>query len=289
MKKSLFRWHAVAENFKLLLICILVFILGVFIAFWAFFPVDAVQQRMVHEISRESGIKMRGDRPSMLMPLGVKMDLTIYPDIPELADIDVTDLRITPAWMSLLTSNQALLLKGNVAGGRIDSRIGSNSDVNVQLREVMLLLLQQGDLPYRLRGSLSGQLQGEQLAAGVNGAQGTFTLDVQQAAILGLDQIGLGADMPLGQLQVSGRFGERRLNLEQVVVSGGALDLSGNGTVLMGGTPAQTRLNLNVRLQPTQQTPEGVRDLLMLTGVRPGADGSYQLQIGGTLARPVMR
>lgn len=281
--------HRMIGNVKLLLVCLLVFGAGFMVSFWAFFPADMLQQRVIHEISRESGIAMRGENGAILLPLGLKLDLTLYSDVPELADIHVTDLRVTPAWISLFSTNQALQLRGKLAGGRIDSRIWRNSDAQVQLRDVMLLLLQQDDIPYRVRGSLSAQLQGEHFAAGVNRAQGNFTIDVQQAAILGLEQIGLEADMPLGQLQASGRFGERRLNLEQLVVSGGALDISGSGTMLMGATPAQTRLNLNIRLQPTQQTPEGVRDLLMLTGVRPGADGSYQLQIGGTLARPVTR
>jgi type II secretion system protein N len=289
MKRFLLKWSGVADNLRLFLICLVLFVVGAFFSFWVFFPAEVLEQRLVQELSRESGIKMRSDNAAMLVPLGLRLDLTLVSKYPELADLVIDDLRMTPAWTSLVTRNQALDLQGDLAGGRLNSRLARDGDVTLKLREIRLLELFGADMAYRLNGLLTAEFRGEDLAAGADQGQGTFSVNIQQASVLGLEQIGLAADLPLGAVQIAGRFSDMRVSLEQLSVVGGALEVSGGGTLLVGPTPERTRLNLNIRLQPTTQTPVGVRDLLSLTGVRPTPDGSYTLQIGGTLARPVMR
>ncbi|MFO7577346.1 MAG: type II secretion system protein GspN [Pelovirga sp.] len=289
MKRFLLKWSGVADNLRLFLICLLLFVVGAFFSFWTFFPAEVLEQRLVQEISRESGIKMRGDNAAMLVPLGLRLDLTVLSKYPELADLVIEDLRMTPAWASLVTRNQAIAFKGDLAGGQLNSRIARDGDLSLRLREIRLLELFGAEMAYRINGLLTAEFQGENLAAGAEQGQGTFSASIQQASVLGLEQIGLAADFPLGAVQIAGRFSDMRVSLEQLSVVGGALDVTGGGTLLVGPTPERTRLNLNIRLLPTTQTPVGVRDLLSLTGVRPTPDGSYTLQIGGTLARPVIR
>jgi len=163
-----------------------------------------------------------------------------------------------------------------------------NGNVNANLQRVALLDLQEADFPYRLGGMLDLRFQGENLQE-QGRSEGRFSVEVRDIMLLGLERIGLPSEVLLGVLQLNGNFSEARVSVEQLVATGGVLELSGGGTLLVGATPEQTRLNLNVRLHPTRQTPENIRDLLMLTGVRPGPDGSYTLQIGGTAARPVVR
>ena len=88
---------------------------------------------------------------------------------------------------------------------------------------------------------------------------------------------------------MKGKFSRNRLSLEEIVATQGALELSGGGTLLVGDKPESTRLNLSLRIHTAPSTPEGLRDLLSVTGIRPAADGSYLLRIGGTLAKPVVR
>jgi type II secretion system protein N len=276
-------------NLRLFALCLLLFCVTSFFSFWVFFPAEVLQQRLVQELSRETGLRMHGEQATMLMPLGLKFDLTIYPDQRGVAPVVLDDLRLTPLWTSLLTLNQAVQLKGSLVQGDVSARVWRNGNVNVSLQDLNLLDLQEADLPYRLGGALNVRFVGEELSA--QGAQGggRFNADIRDTLVLGLERIGLSTDVPLGLLQMNGHFSESRVSIEQLVATGGVLELSGGGTLLVGATPEQTRLNLNVRLHPTRQTPENVRDLLMLTGVRPGPDGSYSLQIGGTAARPLMR
>ncbi len=284
-----FSWRTLGTSLRLFTLCLVLFCVSSFFSFWFFFPAEVLQQRLVQEMSRETGIPMRGDHATMLMPLGMKFDLTIYPDQSGIAPLNIEQLRLTPMWTSLLTLNQAVHVNGTLAQGDVSARLWRNGNINVSLQDVALLELQEQDLPYRLKGSLKLLLQGEELL--VQGAQGEgrFNVDISDILLSGLERIGLPTDVPMGLLQLNGHFSGSRVIVEQLVATGGVIELSGGGTLLVGATPEQTRLNLNVRLHPTRQTPDNIRDLLMLTGVRPGPDGSYSLQIGGTAARPVMR
>lgn len=278
-----------SSNFRLFTICLVLFCVSSFFSFWMFFPAEVLQQRLVQELSRETGLRMHGEQATMLMPLGLKFDLTIYPDQRGMAPLVVDDLRLTPLWTSLLTLNQAAHLKGSITQGDFSARVWRNGNVNVSLHNLSLLDLQEPDLPYRLGGALNLRFVGEELLSPGAQGGGRFNADIRDTLVLGLERIGLPSDVSLGLLQMNGHFSESRVSVEQLVATGGVLELSGGGTLLIGATPEQTRINLNVRLHPTRQTPENIRDLLMLTGIRPGADGSYTLQIGGTAARPVMR
>lgn len=292
MKKyigSIFSRRGLSDNRRLLFLCLLLFCVSSFFSFWVFFPAEVLQQRLVQEISEETGVRMRAERAAMLVPLGLKLDLTLYPDQPGIAPLSITDLHLTPVWTSLVSRNHAVNLKGSLAQGDIAVRLWRNGNIHLGLQDLALSLLQDENLDYRLGGLLNVQFQGEELLADARRGQGRFAIETRDTLIFGLEQLGLSPEMPLGLLQINGRFSEARVSIEQFVATGGALELSGGGTLLIGATPEQTRLNLNVRLHPTRQTPENVRDLLMLTGGRPGPDGSYTIQIGGSLARPLLR
>lgn len=287
--KNLLSGRVLSTNSRLFIACLVLFCVTSFFSFWVFFPAEVLQQRLVQEISRETGLRMHGEQATMLLPLGLKFDLTIYPDQPGMTPLLVDDLRLTPLWTSLLTQNQAVQLKGSVTRGDASARVWRNGNVNLSLQDLNLLELQEIDQPYRLGGALNLRFVGEELLAPGAQGGGRFSADIRDLVLFGLERIGLPADVSLGLLQMNGNFSEARVSVEQLVATGGVLELSGGGTLLVGATPEQTRLNLNVRLHPTRQTPENIRDLLMLTGVRPGPDGSYILQIGGTAARPVLR
>lgn len=281
--------RVLGTNVRLFTFCLVLFCVSGFFSFWVFFPAEVLQQRLVQEISRETGLRMHGEQAKMLMPLGLKFDLTIYPDQPGMIPLLVDDLRLTPLWTSLLTLNQAIQLKGSIARGDASARVWRNGNVNLSLQDLSLLDLQEIDRTYRLGGALNLRFVGEGLLAPGAQGGGRFSADIRDLVLFGLERIGLPADISLGLLQMNGNFNESRVSVEQLVATGGVLELSGGGTLLVGATPEQTRLNLNVRIHPTRQTPENIRDMLMLTGVRPGPDGSYILQIGGTAARPLLR
>jgi len=270
------------------MLCLLLFIVSTAFSVWFFFPVNALQRRLLREVSQQTGFDLRGSNATMLFPLGVGLDLSIYPDIQGLNDLELTQLQISPVWYSLFSADQKVHLIGTLAGGEIDVDAAKSGKINVKFQDIAIAALQQEDMPYRMSGKISGQFTGENISQQMKG-QGNFSLNLKGAQVFGLEKIGLPANFTAGTLSLQGKFDQRRFSLEKVVLTQGDLELTGGGNVLVGESSEQTRLNLNVRLHPTATTPESLLELFGLTGIRPTADGSYLMRIGGTLAKPIIR
>lgn len=273
---------------RLLLLCLMLFFFSAALSFWWFFPADIVQRRLVQEISRKSGLQMRGYNASMLFPLGLKFSLFVYSDSTELADARLESLQVTPVWRALLSDDPAAHIEGKIEKGAFSLNASQSGELDLVFSDIDLLPLQKRDNDYRVAGFMTGQFNAEQFTANMEG-RGEFTVQIEQSVLLGLEAVGLPGRFEVGTLQVAGKFNQRRVSLERIISSEGFLELSGGGTLLIGDTSEQTRLNLNVRIRPNQTTPDSLRDLIQLTGVRPTADGSYLLRIGGTLEKPVVR
>jgi|GEM_PF-1216550 len=282
------RWKRLAGNRRLLLLCLLLFLVSAVLSFWTFFPAEVLQRRLVQEASRQAGLQISSRKASLLFPLGIELDLKIYPVVDELKPIDLQKLQVTPVWTSLFGKAQAVAVKGGLADGSFSGQADRNGQLELEFSNIAIGQLQNDSLPYRATGQLQGWITGEQLTS-PNAAKGAFNLTLSAANILGLDKLGLDKNFALGRLEVDGKFTQRRLSLEKVVMIEGLVEMSGGGTLLIGNTPQRTRLNLNVRIHPTQSTPAALKDLINMTGVKPAADGSYMMRIGGTLANPTLR
>ena len=285
---ALFGRQRFAGNRRLFLLCLLLFILSGIASFWTFFPAEVLQRRLLQEVSQQTDLRMQGRNAAMLFPLGLGFDLIISPPVPGLNDLELTELQITPVWGSLLSKDQKVHLVTSLAGGELNAVVALDGQVNLGVRDITLMTLQQADMPYRISGQLSGQLDGRDILQNMKGRAG-FSLSIKDMRILGLARIGLPDDLFAGMLRLEGKLVQRRVSLEKVVLTGGILELSGGGNILIAETADQSRLNLNVRLHPTATTPDSLRDLLNLTGIRPTVDGSYLLRIGGTVAKPAIR
>ena len=283
-----FSWQRLAGQRRLSLLCLLLFVVSALLSFGAFFPAEIMQQRLVQEVSQQTNLEMRGRNARMLFPPGVEFDLTVYSAIPDLTDLELTKLQITPVWRSLFSKDQAVNLSGALADGKFDVDASRSGRINLKIEDVALVTLQQPEMPYRVNGQLTGQLDGENISGNMNG-RGNFSFQLKNTRILGLEKIGLPDNFFAGVLWLEGKFTQRRFNLEKVVLTGGVLELSGGGNILIGETSKKTRLNLNIRLHPTTTTPDSIRDLISLAGIRPTTDGSYLLRVGGTLAKPIIR
>lgn len=281
-------WWRLVGNRRLFFFCLLLFLVSAVISFWFFFPAEVLQRRVVQEIARQTGQQVKGENGSLVFPLGLEFDLQIFPEQPELAPLLVEELQLSPIWTSLFSGNPGFNLQGGLSGGVLTARVIPGGSLQLELEDVGIGALQQPEAPYRAQGKLSGELSAEQLAT-ASTAAGEFFLRVKDVQLLGLDRFGLPAQLALGLLQLDGKFDQRRVSFEKVVMTEGVMEMSGGGTLLVGETPESTRLNLNIRLHPRQSTPDSLRELINLSGVKPTADGSYLLRIGGTLARPVIR
>jgi len=281
-------WQRLAGNRSLLLLCLLLFLLSGFLSFWFFFPAEVLQRRLVQEVVKQSGLQMTSRNSSLLFPLGIELDLKIFPAIEELAPIELQEVQLTPVWTTLFSQEPAVAFQGGLAGGNFGGQADQAGRVQLDFANIEVARFQNESFPYAVSGNLQGQVAGEQLVS-PRTAKGEFKLKLSAAVVHGLEKFGLDTNSSLGTLELEGKFNQQRLSLEQVVMVDGLIEMSGGGTMLIGDNPNKTRLNLNIRLHPNQSTPAAVRDLLSMTGASPAGDGSYLLRVGGTLARPALR
>lgn len=290
MRRSITRiisFQRFAGQRRLLLLCLILFFFSAVLSFWWFFPADIIQRRLVQEISQKTGLQMQGYNASMLFPLGLEFGLFVSSGSTELADVHLENLQVTPLWRDLFSDDPAAHIEGEIGKGIFSLNASQSGELDLVFSAIELLPLQKRDNDYRVAGFMTGQFNAEQVTA--NEGRGDFSFQIEQTVLLGLERIGLPGRFEVGMLQVAGKFNQRRVSLERIISTDGFLELSGGGTLLVGATADQTRLNLNVRIRPNRTTPDSLRDLIQLTGVRPTADGSYLLRIGGTLNKPVVR
>ncbi len=275
-------------NRRLFVFCLLLFLLSGALSFWFFFPAEVLQRSLVQKIAHETGLNVVGSDTDILFPAGLELDLQVDSGQSELVPIQLRDLQLTPAWTRLLTGTAAVDMQADLTEGSVEGQAARSGQLQLEFFDVELFGLQQPDIPYRIQGRLNGNLQVADMANALNG-QGSFNLQLRESFLHGLSRVGLPDRLACGLLELEGKFNQQRISVEKVLLTEGIIEASGGGTLLIGATPEQTRINLNLRIHPTQSTPDSVLEMLKLTRVKPTADGSYLLRIAGTLARPVLR
>lgn len=276
-------------NRRLFFGCLLLFLFSAAISFWYAFPAEVLQRYLVQELSGQSKLRVAGSDAEVIFPFGLQLNLEVETGVAEINDpVMIRNLRLTPAWGRLLTGSFLVDMQGLLADGNFSGQLNRSGQLQLEFTAIDLAELQAQDSAYRLEGQLSGSLEISDLES-LLGGRGQFSLQLDNGFLRGLNRLGLPEKLPIGTVQLAGQFYQQRLSIEKAVMFGGAAEISGGGTLLAADTAGQTRLNLNLRLKPTAQTPESARSLLDVSGVKPTADGSYLLRIGGSLARPVVR
>lgn len=269
-------------------LCVLLFLVSVLIGFGIGFPTDVLRERLVREISLQTGMVASSEFLELGFPAQVEFDLTLDTNLEQIVPLDFKQVQVQPVWSSLFSGGRSAALEGQFSDGSIEAQIGADDHLQLELRGVQLGPLQKLDNPYRLNGVLSGQFDGQQVSHPKN-TSSVFTAEISELELFGLESFSLPASIALGQLSVQGKMNGQRLNLENISLKGDFAGLNGNGTIQIGTSPRQTRLNLRMTMIPGQSFPESLKPLVEMSGVKPKPDGSYQFRIAGTLAAPVLR
>ncbi|HKJ04104.1 MAG TPA: type II secretion system protein GspN [Geopsychrobacteraceae bacterium] len=273
---------------RLIPLCVLLFLVSILVGFVTGFPTEVLRERLVQEMSAQTGLAVSSDSLELGLPAKVEFNLSIDPNHPQVAPLTFTRLQITPVWSSLFSSARAASLQGQFAEGNIDAEVGADDHLQLEIDGMRLGPLQNPANPYRLDGSLKGQIDGQQISR-PGKAEASFSAEISGLVAIGLDALSLPANLALGTLSVKGKLLGQRVTLEEVLLNGDVAELTGSGTIQLGATPRQTRLNLRVAATPGKAFPESLKPLIELSGLKPKADGSYQFRVAGTMAAAVVR
>lgn len=272
---------------------LVLFVLCVVLGYLLFFPVEALRQRLEAEVSGRTKADFTVGRLTLGLPLSLQLvDVRLEGGPAQALPLRLDDIAVRPAWLSLVTGDPGIVARGHLYGGELDVELSRSGRVEGELLDLeldQLPPLSGLPVPIQPDGRLSARLEAPTSPLEAKTVT-RVEVHLTQAALAGLEPLGIrGGRIALGDVSGQGELQGRKLSLSSLKVAGGDLDIDAEGDLLMGTSPARSRLNLQVVLRPGEGLDPMITDLLSLTGAKPGSDGRYRFRLGGSLARPVMR
>jgi type II secretion system protein N len=277
------------QGFRFYLGALALLLTGIVAGFYLFFPASALQQRLELEIAARTPLDARIEEVSLLFPLGLQgKGIHLAARKPAAgsppAGFTVTALKLTPLWRTLIGSNPGLAFQADVQGGQIDGSLWKNGSLEARLQQLSFSAPVGAGVPLLLTGQLgNGEIAGAYPLQPTSETR--LNLSFDRIELGGLTSLGLTSDtLPLGTVSLVGNGRGNALKVERLAASGGSLEVTGEGTVMLSEPLARSRLNLNLVLRPGRQLDRGLTDLLELFA-QAEPDGSYRLRLTGPLTQ----
>lgn len=271
-------------GFKFYLGVLALLLTGFIAGFYLFFPTGALQQRLELEIASRTPTEARIEAVSLLFPPALQVkNIRLASGSPP-AEFTVNLLKLTPLWRALTGSNPGLAFHAEVLGGQVDGSLRKNGSLAAKLQNLTFSAPVGGPLPIRLTGQLGkGEFAG---ALPLQSATETrLNLGFDRLELSGLASFGLASDtLALGTVSLAGSGRANALKIDRLSASGGSLEVTGEGTVMLAEPLDRSRLNLNLVLRPGRQLDRALADLIELFA-QAEPDGSFRLRLTGSLAQ----
>jgi len=284
------RQEAPRRGDKFLLWALLAFLAAVLAGFLIFLPLAPLVDQQLQRVERQTGLQVQASPARLGLPPGVVFDrleiVTANADYPPLV---FEELKLQPVWGTLVGSNPGVTLVARLFGGDLQGSFRRDGEGDVRLSGAQL-----ADLPLSPQLAMRLQFKGGDLdwqgqLPPTGEHTGKLSLQVAELQLSGLAALGAGRDLLRGgKLELTASSRGNTLQVESLNLSGGELEIAGNGTLVLGTTPASSRLSLRLTLRPTPELDSNLRDLLGLLS-QPARDGSISLRLTGSLAAPQMR
>lgn len=268
----------------------LILLLAGFIAgFHLFFPSDTLRHRLEREIAARTPLAVEIDEVSPLFPLGLRAGGIRLGSGSPPEGLTVTELQLTPLWRQLTGGNPGLAFRAQVLGGEVAGSWRKSGSIEATLRQLSFSTpVGAVAAPLLLRGELGeGELSGGYPLAAAGDTR--LALHFDRMELSGLTAFGLADDtLAIGSVELTGSGRGNALKIERLTASGGNLEVTAEGTVLLADPLERSRLNLNLVLRPGRQLDRALADLLELFA-KADKDGSYRLRLTGVLTQPAIQ
>ena len=263
---------------------LLMFVCGLII----FFPTAALQQRLQHELSKNIPGKVDIGTLSFRLPFSLQGEkISIRMNDPTLPELKLDSLKLTPQLATLIGSLGANF---DARGGkdRLNGAVSQNGALSVSAEQYYFNVPIQGFTDLRLSGTVSSALVSTHLQPEPDKSS-SFELQVSDLQLSGTGGLGLGGDViNLGRLGVEANGQGRNLQIVRAELTNGDILATATGSMIIGRTAQSTRLNISLTLTPAASLDPSAASMFELIG-QAGRDGSRNLNIRGTLARPNVR
>jgi type II secretion system protein N len=204
-----------------------------------------------------------------------------------LGEIVVTDLRVKPLWLSLLTDNPGFAFAGEFMGGQAEGFLRRQGDIQLEATGMQLAFPLLNNSTLAVTGTLEqGRLSGQWPP--VENSPSHLSLDIRNARLTGLAAIGATREtLELGTLVLQGNGTGNSFKLESIESRDGQISLTGSGALLLVNPMTKSRINLSGALVPTADLDPQLRELLGM--VVKEVAGSFPISVSGTLSRPQIK
>lgn len=263
-------------------------LLGMLAGFYLFFPAETLKQRIIQEVESRGRVTVQIAQVSLypLLTLDareVKLGLKGLPQ-----PLAIESLSIAPQWSTLLSGDPGVLLQGELMSGTITAGLLRSGALSARASGLHFDLPIQKPLAFNLTGTLS--------EAAVDAAtrldpetKTRLLLRLTDVRVLGLELLKAdGPGLALGEITLEAEGQGRALKISTLSAKGGDLDVSGDGTLLVGRTSASSRIKLALQVRPGPNADPAITSLLELSG-EPNEDGRYLLQLTGSLDKPNLK
>lgn len=278
------KMNRIGNYFLFGIIGIILFMIGFVISF----PADILKKRVQYELGRNLPARFSIAEISFGLPLNISAEsVVVRPDDIKLPELKFDSITLSPHFASVLgklgTDFEALVNKGRIAGS-----IVRNGAISVDVDTLAI----DESVPALTSLRISGLINSARLDSNLDlepDKPTTINLQAENLKLTGTRNLGLAVEeIALGQalLQVTGEG--RNLKINRAVISGGDVGLTATGQLNVDRNVPSTRLNIQVQIKPDESLDPSVRSLLDMFG-SPGNNGSRNIRIQGSLARPAMR
>lgn len=267
----------------------LLLLIAALISFYWAFPSRTLKARLQMELAQSYELQAQISPPTLLFPPGLacsQVDLTFAE--PYNRTVPLQKVRVSPLWFSLLGDAPGLRFRAGLNGGTLTGTSRSNGQTTLLADQVAIQETLQIDGGPSIQGVLQNSNFSGLLPLQLPGER-NLSLTLNQVRLSGLEAYGVaGGGLDLGQLVLLAEGQGKTLRLKELSLKGGALEGSGQGTVMIGASPAATQLNLTLELRPGKELNPTLSELLSLVGTR-APNGSRRLRLSGSLQQPTLR
>ena len=263
------------------------FVVGLLTSLYLFFPAEAQKERIIQEAEARSGVRLDIEQLALYPLLTFDFDRLkiVTAELPQPVVVD--ELKIAPLWSSLL-SDPGVQVQASAMNGTLAGIVQKSGALNAEAAGLRFDLPLQEPLPCNLTATLSdAKLDTNTGLAPTTKTSVSLRLnDVMITGLASLDADNKG--IPLGEITIQAEGKGRNLQIKTLTAKGGVLDVGGEGTLLLGRTPAASRIRLTLQVSPGPNTNPTITSMLQLAG-EADTDGRYTLRLSGTLAKPVLK
>ncbi len=266
-------------------------VLAVFfwLGLYLFFPAQALKSRIEHELRANTPAELEIDDLKLRFPLGLLgTRMKVHAELPQKKSLEIDRLSLTPLWRSLFSSDPGMNFEARLYGGALKGELRRQGGVNAKGNNISFAAGLAEGSSLAVAGVLSdGRFSGAYPLR--NDTQTLLDLSITGAQLTGVDAMGAAAPaLSLGTITLQGTGKGPSLKISKLTASGGDLETSGTGTLLLTEPVVNSRINLSLSLTPGAGFDPALADLLGLVA-KAGRDGSYRLRLTGTLASPRLR